>query len=86
MTNIKRSWDILSDEQRKSAIDEIIHFFSSERGEEIGVIAAGNLLDLFLQTSGLELYNQGVEDSKKFIKNRMAEIEVDLDVSLKKLK
>lgn len=67
-TIIKRSWDILTEEQREKAINEIISFFRSERNEEIGVIATGNILDMFLQTTGIDLYNKGIDDSNDFLK------------------
>lgn len=84
MTAIKRSWDILTEEQREKAINEIISFFSSEKNEEIGVIAAGNILDVFLQTAGIDIYNQGIDDSKDFLKKRFEESEIDLEATLKK--
>lgn len=69
MTKIKRSWDLLPKEQKRLAVKEIIDFFGNERGEEIGVIAAESILDMFLQKVGLDLYNKGVEDSKNFVKD-----------------
>jgi uncharacterized protein (DUF2164 family) len=84
MTKVKRSWDILSEEQRKLAINEIIDYFVNERGEQIGIIAAEGLLDMFLQTLGPDLYNKGVEDSKKFIKDYLEEIDIEIDIALKK--
>lgn len=84
MTQVKRSWDILTDEQRKKAIDDIISFFYSERNEEIGVIAAGNLLDMFQQQIGVQLYNKGVEDAKEYVKKRLEEVGFDIEVHLKK--
>lgn len=84
MTNIKRSWDILTEEEKTKAIDEIISFFRNERGEEIGVIAAGNILDMFLEKVGMQLYNQGVDDTKDFLKKRFEENEIDLEATLKK--
>jgi len=84
MTKIKRSWDLLSKEEKKFVIKEIIDFFSNERGEEIGVIAAEDILDMFLQKVGLDLYNKGVEDSKNFIKDYLGEIDLEIDIALKK--
>ena len=84
MTSAKRNWDLLTEKQRQEAIDEIINFFSNERNEEIGVIAAGNLLDMFLQNVGVHLYNKGVTDTSDFIKSRLEEINVDIEVSIKK--
>jgi uncharacterized protein (DUF2164 family) len=84
MTQAKRNWELLNEEERKAAIDEIINFYSTERNEEIGVIAAGNLLDMFQQQVGVVLYNKGVEDTKSFVKTRLEEVEMDIEVSLKK--
>jgi uncharacterized protein (DUF2164 family) len=84
MTQVKRSWDILTEQERKTAIEEIISFFYSERNEEIGVIAAENILDFFLQQVGTQLYNKGVDDTKDFVKKKLDEVGVDIEVSLKK--
>ncbi len=84
MTDVKRSWDILTPEQKQKAINDIIDFYSTEHGEEIGVIAAENLLDMFLQNIGANLYNKGVDDTKDLVKKRLEEVEMDIEVALKK--
>ena len=83
MANNKKKWDILSDETRKRSIQETIDFFGSERDEEIGVIAAGNILDHFLESVALKIYNKGVEDSILLLKERLESLELDLDSLLK---
>lgn len=84
MTNIKRSWDILDEKEKTTAIDEIISFFRNERNEEIGVIAAGDILDLFLEKVGMTLYNKGIDATKEFLKKRFEENEIDLEATLKR--
>ena len=84
MAQVKRSWDILTEEERRNAIDHIISFFSNERNETIGVIAAENILDMFLERVGMQLYNKGVDDTKDFVKKRLEEVAVDIEVHLKK--
>lgn len=84
MSQVKRSWDVLTDQQRKIAIEEIISFFSSERNEQIGILAAENVLDMFLEKIGTHLYNKGVEDTKDFVKKRLEEVAIDIEVHLKK--
>ncbi|MFW9881031.1 MAG: DUF2164 family protein [Candidatus Thorarchaeota archaeon] len=86
MANIKRKWDFISKEYRKKCIREIIDFFQTEieMDEEIGIIAAGNILNHFLQTVGLHLYNKGVEDSIVFLKERFEDLELDMEALLKK--
>jgi uncharacterized protein (DUF2164 family) len=84
MAQAKRAWDYLNDEQRKKAIEEIIAFFESEREEKIGVIAAEQLLDMFLQSSGKEVYNKAIEDAKEFLRKKMEDVEIDIDINLHK--
>ena len=74
-----RKWDRLSEDQRKSAIDELIYFFESERDEKIGVLAAEQLLNFFLQSAGTALYNKGIEDAKSALESRLDEVKYDLD-------
>lgn len=84
MLSTKKPWDLLTEEQRNSAIKDIIDFYQTELDEEIGIIAAGELLDMFLQTSGIFLYNKGVEDSKELLKSKIEELTIDIEATLKK--
>lgn len=84
MTNLKRSWDVLEDSQRKEAIDSIINFFATEREETIGVIAAGEILDTVLQATSKHMYNRGVEDTQQFFKNKLEAVIFDIEGSVKK--
>ncbi|MCF6277056.1 MAG: DUF2164 domain-containing protein [Candidatus Magasanikbacteria bacterium] len=84
MNKIKRRWDILSSEERKYFVRELITFFAEERDEEPGMIAGEEVLDFFLQNIGENIYNKGVEDSKDVLKNRFDDLEIDLELLLKK--
>ena len=79
MTNTSKPWDRLSDEQRRNAIDQIIHFFDQERDEQIGVIAAEQLLSFFLETMGSDVYNRGVQDARRVFEQRLEDLNYDLD-------
>lgn len=82
MNEIKRKWDLLTKEKRRICIDEIITFFKQKRDEEIGIIAAEDVLDFFLQNIGTDIYNKGVEDSKNLLKRQFEDLEVDLNLLL----
>lgn len=84
MTTVKRSWDIITAEKRKTIITDIINYFECERNEKMGVVAAEELLDFMLQNFGPDLYNKGVEDSLGFIKERFHNLEIDMGAILKK--
>lgn len=76
---MKRKWDRLSDEEKQLAIKELIAFYEVERDEKIGVIAADEILNHFLQSVGTKLYNKGIEDARKALRTRLDELNYDLD-------
>lgn len=84
MIEIKRDWDILSDEERKAAIDEIIGYFATGRNEEIGIIAAGELLDMFLRTTGGTIYNHALDDIRPLLEKNLSTTILDIDTTLRK--
>ncbi|EKE06790.1 MAG: hypothetical protein ACD_18C00280G0008 [uncultured bacterium] len=84
MSQIKKQWDILSEEERRNHINKIITFFSEERSEEIGVIAAEEVLDFFLENFTKPIYNKGIEEVKEMFKEKMTDLEVDLDAMKQK--
>ena len=74
---------LLTDDQRKAAIHSIINYYVTEREEELGIIAAEDLLDMFLDTIAKDLYNKGVDDTKKFIKEQLELADTEIEISLK---
>lgn len=76
---MKKNYDFLTEEERRTAINQIIIFFAEERGEEIGVIAAGNFLDFALEYIGIPAYNRGLEEGKDWMKERLAGLEIDFE-------
>lgn len=84
MADIKRKWDLLTKPERKRVSEEIIRFFKEERDEEIGMIAAEEVLDFFLKSSALFIYSKGIEDSKILLQKRFEDISIDLDVMQEK--
>lgn len=79
MNQIKRTWERLSDEEKNLAKEELILFFENERDEKIGIVAAEEIINFFLQSIGNKLYNRGVTDAKKALRNRIDELNYDLD-------
>ena len=76
---MRRKGDKLTDEQRKKALDDIIYFFDSERDEQIGHIAAEQVLNFFQETIGTTIYNRGITDAKQALQSRVDELNYDLD-------
>lgn len=80
MPEVKRDWDVLSDAERRHAIGEIIGHFEKERGEKIGIVAAGQILDMVLRVTHSAVYNRALDTIKLFLEKNI----VDIDISLRK--
>ena len=64
----------LTKEQRADMVIAIKRYFKSERGEEIGDLAAGFLLDFVIDKLAPEFYNQGVQDSQRYMGDRLEDL------------
>ncbi len=81
---LKKPWDaLITDEERNGAVDKIITFFAEERDEEIGRIAAAEVLDMFLEMLGSKIFNTGLIEGKAWLKTKLTDMEVDYDMLLK---
>jgi len=84
MAEIKRKWDLLGKEEREIILKQIITFYKTQRSEEIGIIAAGEILDFFLQNVGAIIHNKTIEKTKEILMQNFENTEVDLDLLLDK--
>ncbi|PIR94618.1 DUF2164 domain-containing protein [Candidatus Falkowbacteria bacterium CG10_big_fil_rev_8_21_14_0_10_39_11] len=84
MKKTKRKWDVLSKDRRRTCINEIITFFYKSRDEEIGMIAAEEILDYFLEHISGHVYNRAIRDCQELLKKRFDDFELDLDLLINK--
>lgn len=84
MAEVKRKWDMISKERREQLIKEIITYFKTEKDQEIGVLAAEDILDFFLQALGKDIYNKAIDDAKITMKQSFENLEIDLDLLFSK--
>lgn len=68
----------LTKETKQALVDEIKHYFRTERDEEIGDLQAGFLLDFVVETVGPSIYNRAIRDAQ----DRLQATVADLDVTL----
>lgn len=71
---------LLTPIQKQKAIDTLIMFFETERGEKIGVLAADEILGELLDSVGKAIFNSGIEAAKKIVSEHAQSLEVDLDL------
>lgn len=65
-------------QQKDSMIADIQRFFYEERNEEIGDLAADNVLEFFKQHLGPYFYNEGIKDARNILEEKLTSIEEDL--------
>lgn len=68
----------LTKETRAEAIASIQKYFSANLEEGIGNIAAGGLLDFFIEEIGPTIYNKGVADAPARLQARVSELDIEL--------
>ena len=83
MAGTKRNWDLISDDQRKSSIEGLVTFFKTERDEQIGIVAAEQILDFILSELATTIYNKGVEDARCALQKRSEDLEIDLNLLIR---
>jgi uncharacterized protein (DUF2164 family) len=64
----------LSPEQQKYAINQLQDYFLQERDEELSELGAILLLDFISQKLGPLYFNKGIEQSQKFMTERVEDL------------
>jgi uncharacterized protein (DUF2164 family) len=68
----------LTKEARAEAIKSIERYFKENMDEPIGNIAAGGLLNFFVEEIGAVIYNQAVADVQERLQTRIAELDLEV--------
>ena len=64
----------LSDERRDALIGHLQTLFSTEFDETLSDFRAGEILDRMLNTLGLTVYNQAVEDVRAHLQTKLDDL------------
>jgi uncharacterized protein (DUF2164 family) len=64
----------LGKEQRTEMVSSIKKYFKQERGEEIGDLGSGLILDFIIEKLAPDFYNLGVSDSSKYMTDRIEDM------------
>ncbi len=73
----------LKREEKAKLVNDIQYFFSQERDEDIGIIAAEQVLDFFLEDMGKIIYNRALDDAKIWREKRNEDLELDYELLYK---
>ena len=65
----------LTDERRERVLRSIKKFFAEKLDQEIGDLAAERLLEFFVKELGAPVYNQAIQDARKFLLGKLDDLE-----------
>ncbi len=68
----------ISKEARTQAVASIERYFRENMEEKIGNVAAGGLLNFFLEELGPMVYNRAVSDVQERLQARIQEIDIEV--------
>jgi uncharacterized protein (DUF2164 family) len=68
----------LAKDARKEAIASIERYFQENMEERIGNVAAGALLNFFVEEIGPTIYNKAVLDVQERLQARLSEIDIEV--------
>jgi uncharacterized protein (DUF2164 family) len=68
----------LTKEARDEAVASIQRYFEENMEEPIGNVAAGALLNFFLEEIGPAVYNRGVADAQRRLQERVSDLDAEV--------
>ncbi|BEP29557.1 DUF2164 domain-containing protein [Helicovermis profundi] len=76
----KKFSGIITKEEKAILVKEIQIFFNEERGEDIGTLASEVLLDFFIEKIGPTIYNNSLDDARRWFSEKMDNLDSDFDL------
>lgn len=71
-----RKWDTDNKALNQKCVDEVITRIQEiEDPEQVGIIAAQDIIDIVLENMGPEIYNKAINDATKLLRDKFQEIE-----------
>jgi len=75
-----RKWDITDQQAKKRCVEEVLTRIEEQGDAEFGMIAVQEIIDIVAEHLGPQVYNTAIEDVKKAVQTKLADLEVELDI------
>jgi uncharacterized protein (DUF2164 family) len=70
----------LSDERKQTIIGRLTAVYASEFDLDLSPFQAGRVLDFFIKNLGPPVYNQAIQDARKFFSDKLEDLDTDFYV------
>jgi uncharacterized protein (DUF2164 family) len=71
---------VIDDARREQLIRRLQGFFRSEFDEDLSRFRAAQILDFHLEALGPQVYNQAVQDARKYMQDRLDDLDAEVHV------
>lgn len=68
----------IDDERRAQLMAQLRSLYQEEFGEELSAFRAERVLDFFLGALGPQVYNQAVQDARKFMQEKLDDLDAEV--------
>jgi uncharacterized protein (DUF2164 family) len=75
-----RKWDMGNEQVKKQCIDDLLARIDEQADTPFGAIAAQDIIDIVAGYLSPQVYNLAIEDAKKALRTKLADLEIDLEV------
>ena len=67
----------LTDERRERTLRSIRKFYAEVLEQDLSEFTAGRILDFFVKELGAPLYNQAIQDARKFLQQKLDDLDAE---------
>jgi uncharacterized protein (DUF2164 family) len=67
----------LTDERRERTLRSIRKFYAEVLEQDLSEFSAGRILDFFVKELGAPLYNQAIQDARKFLQEKLEDLDAE---------
>ena len=68
----------LTDERRDRMLRGVRKFYAEVLEQELSEFTAGRILDFFVKELGAPVYNQAIQDARKFLQEKLDDLDVEV--------
>lgn len=74
-----KKFDHIPDDIKRKCVDEVITRVEEIESEQVGVIAAQDIVDIVVENYGPHIYNMALQDTKKLLQEKLSDVEYEID-------
>ena len=76
---MRKKFDSIPKELNQKCINEVIARVEEIDSDQVGMIAAQDIIDIVVENYGPEIYNHALRDAKQIVQTKVSDMEYEID-------